>query len=104
LRWIAPVLDDVQAFIASGAQWSTVSLQQSNWARAWQTEHFVKVEYPSLYAKIARRHGFDLKMVSPMISRKWLPVESLPQYPDPYSFMERYTIGGSSFAAYNKAS
>lgn len=55
--------------------------------------HFVS-PFASLYTKIARRHGYELEIDTPMIPKQWLPVEPLAQYPDPYAFMEKYTIGG----------
>lgn len=55
--------------------------------------HFVS-PFASLYAKIARRHGYELEIDTPMIPKQWLPVKPLAQYTDPYAFMEKYTIGG----------
>jgi hypothetical protein len=41
-----------------------------------------------IYAKIAWRHGFRVKIDTPWIPAAWLPVDPLSQYVDPYGFMK----------------
>ena len=48
--------------------------------------------YATLYAKIARRHGYEIKLNTPLIPQEWLPVAALPGYEDPYEFMRKYVI------------
>jgi hypothetical protein len=45
-----------------------------------------------IYAKIAWRHGFQVKVDTPWIPSKWLPVGPLPTYTDPYGFMKQFDI------------
>ncbi|AMV47263.1 hypothetical protein C9I56_21880 [Paraburkholderia caribensis] len=45
-----------------------------------------------IYAKIAWRHGFKLKVNSPWIPEEWLPVSPLSHYVDPYRFLEDLAI------------
>jgi hypothetical protein len=45
-----------------------------------------------IYAKIAWRHGFKLKVDTPWIPAEWLPVAPLPTYIDPYGFMKDFEI------------
>ncbi|MGC4060793.1 MAG: Imm49 family immunity protein [Aquabacterium sp.] len=49
--------------------------------------------FACLYAKIARRHGYELDIDTVLIPKEWLPVDPLPSYPDPYDFMRSWTIG-----------
>lgn len=39
-----------------------------------------------VYAKIAWRHGFNVRVPSPYIPAEWLPVAPLSTYPAPYPF------------------
>lgn len=48
--------------------------------------------FACLYAKTARRHGFDLGIDSVLIPREWLPVSPLATYSDPYDFMRKWCI------------
>lgn len=48
--------------------------------------------YATLYAKIAWRHGYQVKIDSPFIPAAWLPVVPLSDYSDPYDFMRKYSI------------
>lgn len=48
--------------------------------------------FACLYAKTARRHGFDLEIDTVFIPKEWLPVNPLPDYPDPYDFMRQWSI------------
>ena len=41
-----------------------------------------------IYAKIAWRHGYQIKVDSPYIPAEWLPVEPLKQYDNHYSFLK----------------
>lgn len=45
-----------------------------------------------IYAKIAWRHGFQVKVDTPWIPAEWLPVAPLPSYADPYGFMREFAI------------
>lgn len=45
-----------------------------------------------IYAKIAWRHGFQVKVDTPWIPSEWLPVAPLPSYADPYGFMRDFTM------------
>lgn len=45
-----------------------------------------------IYAKIAWRHGFEVKVTTPWIPEEWLPVAPLPFYTDPYGFMKEFAI------------
>lgn len=45
-----------------------------------------------IYAKIAWRHGFEVKVSTPWIPEEWLPVAPLPFYTDPYGFMKEFAI------------
>nr|WP_301540015.1 Imm49 family immunity protein [Ralstonia pickettii] len=40
-----------------------------------------------IYAKIAWRHGYQVKVDSPYIPGEWLPVEALSQYKNHYNFL-----------------
>lgn len=48
--------------------------------------------FACLYAKTARRHGFELDVDTVLIPQAWLPVSPLPEYPDPYEFMRKWPI------------
>lgn len=48
--------------------------------------------YATLYAKLARRHGYEINLNTPLIPLEWLPVAALPGYEDPYEFMRKYVI------------
>jgi Immunity protein 49 len=48
--------------------------------------------YATLYAKIARRHGYEINLNTPLIPQEWLPVAALPSYEDPYEFMRKFVI------------
>ena len=48
--------------------------------------------YGFVYAKIAWRHGFKVRVDSPYVPAEWLPIEPLDHYTDPYEFMKAYTI------------
>jgi Immunity protein 49 len=48
--------------------------------------------HATLYAKIARRHGYEINLNTPLIPQEWLPVAALPSYEDPYEFMRKYVI------------
>ncbi|MFZ6774926.1 Imm49 family immunity protein [Undibacterium sp. SXout7W] len=48
--------------------------------------------YATMYAKIAWRHGYQVKLDTPLIPAEWLPVSPLDTYPDPYEFMQKYVI------------
>lgn len=48
--------------------------------------------HATMYAKIARRHGYVIDIQTPLIPPEWLPLEPLPEYRDPYPFMEQYAI------------
>ncbi|WP_175948506.1 Imm49 family immunity protein [Burkholderia pyrrocinia] len=45
-----------------------------------------------IYAKIAWRHGFEVKVDTPWIPQEWLPIAPLAHYTDPYNFMKQYEI------------
>ena len=45
-----------------------------------------------IYAKIAWRHGYPIKIDTPFIPLEWLPVSPLPAYNDPYDFMKKFDI------------
>lgn len=59
--------------------------------------NWVIANHATLYAKIARRHGHQLVVDTPMIPKEWLPVQPLAAYEDPYEFMRAYKIKGLSF-------
>jgi hypothetical protein len=48
--------------------------------------------FACLYAKTARRHGFELSIDTELIPKEWLPVSPLPDYPDPYDFMRKWSV------------
>lgn len=48
--------------------------------------------FASLYAKIARRHGYQLDLDTPFIPAEWLPIAPLQDYSDPYDFMRKYIV------------
>ena len=48
--------------------------------------------FACIYAKTARRHGFELDVDTVLIPQAWLPVSPLPEYPDPYEFMRKWPI------------
>ena len=50
------------------------------------------VTFACLYAKTARRHGFELDIDTVLIPKEWLPVAPLPDYPDPYDFMHKWPL------------
>jgi hypothetical protein len=41
-----------------------------------------------IYAKIAWRHGYKVKVDSPYIPQEWLPIEPLNQYDNHYAFLK----------------
>lgn len=48
--------------------------------------------FATLYAKVARRHGFELDIQTPYIPTEWIPVAPLFEYSDPYDFMHKYSF------------
>lgn len=52
-------------------------------------------------AKIARRHGFELKVESPWLPSEWLPVAPLAEYPDPYDFLKKFDPSRASAKLHN---
>lgn len=42
-----------------------------------------------VYAKIAWRHGFPVKVDSPLVPKEWLPISPLPRYDDTFAFMAK---------------
>jgi hypothetical protein len=42
-----------------------------------------------VYAKIAWRHGYQVKVESPWVPRQWLPIVPLSEYKDPFAFMSQ---------------
>ncbi|TBO27718.1 hypothetical protein EYS42_16570 [Aquabacterium lacunae] len=48
--------------------------------------------FACLYAKAARRYGFELDVDTALIPKEWLPVSPLPAYLDPYEFMRSWSI------------
>jgi hypothetical protein len=46
-----------------------------------------------IYAKIAWRHGFKIKIDTPWIPQEWLPIAPLSNYLDPYEFMKGFDVG-----------
>jgi Immunity protein 49 len=55
------------------------------------TERLIST-FAVIYAKIAWRHGFELKIDTPFIPAEWLPIAPLPHYQDPYGFMAKYPM------------
>lgn len=45
-----------------------------------------------LYSKLAWRWGYQIEVDSPYIPKRWLPVEPLAQYTDPFDFMRQYNV------------
>jgi hypothetical protein len=43
-----------------------------------------------IYAKLAWRHGFQVKVDTPYIPQQWLPIAPLSEYCDPYEFMVKF--------------
>ncbi len=41
-----------------------------------------------IYAKIAWRHGYEVKVDSPFVPQEWLPMEPLAQYDNHFSFLK----------------
>lgn len=63
----------------------------------WRNEHegftgWFIVRQAVIYAKIAWRHGFQVQVDTPWIPREWLPIKPLPDYEDPYPFMQSFNI------------
>jgi hypothetical protein len=46
-----------------------------------------------IYAKIAWRHGFQIRIDTPWIPEEWPPVNPLASYVDPYDFLGEYQVG-----------
>jgi Immunity protein 49 len=45
-----------------------------------------------IYAKIAWRHGFQVRVDSPLVPAEWLPIAPLAEYKAPYAFMDAWVI------------
>lgn len=54
--------------------------------------HRLVSEEAVAYAKIAWRNGYQVDVDTPYIPREWLPVSPLPEYTDPYDFMQGFDI------------
>jgi hypothetical protein len=54
--------------------------------------HRLVSEEAVAYAKIAWRNGYRVDVDTPYIPREWLPVSPLPEYSDPYDFMQGFDI------------
>jgi Immunity protein 49 len=46
--------------------------------------------YSVVFAKLAWRNGYELDLDTPWIPREWLPVRPLPQYEEPWPFMQNF--------------
>ena len=55
------------------------------------TENLIAT-HATIYAKVAWRHGYEVQINSPWVPRKWLPVEPLAKYEDPWPFMQTFDI------------
>lgn len=42
-----------------------------------------------IYAKIAWRHGYKVKVASPYVPQEWLPIQPLSQYDNHYKFLNK---------------
>ncbi|GEM_PF-1102897 len=54
-----------------------------------------------IFAKLAWRNGYEVKIDSPYVPKEWLPVKPLDHYEDQFDFMKAYTIDptwGGKFA------
>jgi hypothetical protein len=50
------------------------------------SQHFI-CTFAIVYAKIAWRHGFQVKVDSPWVPKEWLPIAPLPKYEDVFAFL-----------------
>jgi hypothetical protein len=50
------------------------------------TQYFICM-YAVVYAKIAWRYGYQVKVDSPWVPKEWLPIAPLPKYEDAFAFM-----------------
>lgn len=62
----------------------------------WRTDNgytgwFIVAE-AVIYAKIAWRHGYEVRVDTPWIPSEWLSVKPLADYRDPYPFMQAFDI------------
>lgn len=55
------------------------------------TNNFIVMQ-ATLFAKLARRHGYALDIDTPWIPKDWLPIRPNEKYEDPWPFMQNFDI------------
>lgn len=55
------------------------------------THNFI-VSHAVIFAKLAWRNGYQVKIDSPWVPKEWLPIQPLDHYEDPWPFMQDFDL------------